>query len=336
MVKTLDIVIVNWNAGRYLDACLNSIRSIGRDGFELKRVVIVDNASSDGSVDGLDQLDLPIFLIRNPENRGFAAACNQGARGSAADYLLFLNPDMRVFVDSLRAPLGFMEEAGNAGVGICGIQLLNNQGKVSPSCSWFPTTPSLLAQMFGLDRIFPSFFPGHYLKESAHLKSGFVDQVMGAFLLIRRTLFETLNEFDERFFVYFEDVDLSYRARLKGWSSYHLGTVQAFHQGRGCSDQAKSTRLFYFLRSRILYVQKHFSLFGSSLITLVTLFVEPFCRLLWAGWRGSHGEIRETLGGYLKLFGALPGILFKGDGRGHAERDEGRPSQPAPGPQNLA
>jgi hypothetical protein len=335
MAKSLDIVIVNWNAGRYIGTCLGSIDAASRDGFELKRVIVVDNASSDGSMDKLHFPDLPLSLIRNPENRGFAAACNQGARGSSAEYLLFLNPDIRVLRDSLQAPIQFMEEPENARVGICGIQLLDQQGIVSRSCSRFPTTTSLLSQMLGLDRLFPSIFGGHFIEESEHEKSGPVDQVMGAFLLIRRPLFEDLSEFDERFFVYFEDLDLSYRAKLRGWVSYHLATVRAFHRGRGCSDQVKAARLFYFLRSRILYAQKHFSLAGSSLITLGTLIVEPFCRLVWSSLRGSFGEMREMLEGYRMLYGTLPGILRRGTGKRPREIAANRPQQPAPDPQNL-
>jgi N-acetylglucosaminyl-diphospho-decaprenol L-rhamnosyltransferase len=334
MVNGLDIVIVNWNAGRYLGPCLSSIGAASRDGFELKRVIVVDNASSDGSVDNLHFPDLPLSLIRNPENRGFAAACNQGVRGSTADYLLFLNPDIRVLSDSLQTPIQFMEEPGSARVGICGIQLLDQQGIVSRSCSRFPTITSLLSQMVGVDRLFPSIFGGHFIEESEHERSGPVDQVMGAFLLIRRSLFEDLSEFDERFFVYFEDLDLSYRAKLKGWASYHLATARAFHRGRGCSDQVKAARLFYFLRSRILYTRKHFSLASSSLITLGTLIVEPFCRLAWYSLRGSFGEMREMLEGYRMLYGALPGILRRGAGTPQREIAVNR-SQPAPGPQNL-
>src|SRR5271156_1399355 len=101
MLPSLDIIIVNWNAGSQLQQCLDSIRTANFDGFELLRVVVVDNASSDGSADHLPPGNVPLSVIRNTTNRGFAAACNQGAMDSSASYLLFLNPDIVLASDSL-------------------------------------------------------------------------------------------------------------------------------------------------------------------------------------------------------------------------------------------
>src|SRR5438094_1323064 len=97
MTDTLDIIIVNWNAGKPFRDCLLSIKNAKKSGFNLTRVVVVDNGSTDGSLDAIHTAGLPLTVIRNPENRGFAAACNQGAKESKADYLLFLNPDTRLF-----------------------------------------------------------------------------------------------------------------------------------------------------------------------------------------------------------------------------------------------
>jgi len=309
MKPSLDIVIVGWNAGWHLGVCLHGVRTTSRHGFELKRVVVVDNASSDGSVDNLHFPDLPLSLVQNSENRGFAAACNQGARGSSADYLLFLNPDTRIFADSLQIPIQFMEESRNAGVGICGIQLLDEEGNVSQSCSRFPTTPSLLSQMFGLDRLFPKQFKGHFLGRQDHLKSGQVDQIMGAFFLVRRKLFESLGGFDERFFVYFEDLDFSYRAKQAGWQSRHLATAQAYHRGGGCSEQVKATRLYYSLCSRILYCYKHFGRAVATGVILGTLLLEPFSRLILAVAHKSGQAMQETVQAYIMLWSALPSLL---------------------------
>jgi len=111
-LKKLDIVIVNWNSGEQLKSCLESIVKTDKTGFELNKVVVVDNASSDNSLFGLEEIDLPLKIIRNSTNRGFAAACNQGAKESDADYLLFLNPDTVLFKDSLSKPIAFMEKSG--------------------------------------------------------------------------------------------------------------------------------------------------------------------------------------------------------------------------------
>ncbi|HVB86983.1 MAG TPA: glycosyltransferase family 2 protein [Candidatus Dormibacteraeota bacterium] len=328
MSPSLDIIIVNWNSGGQLRACLASIQAANRQNFDFTRVVVVDNASCDGSADDLHDGALPLTLIRNTENHGFAAACNCGAKTSQADYLLFLNPDVRLISNSLSEPVAFMEKPENAKVGICGIQLLDEQGQVSRTCSRFPTAFTYFSRMLGLDRLFPNLFPGHFLETSDHGQSREVDQVMGAFLLIRRTLFDRLGGFDERFFVYFEDLDLSYRAFEAGWQSHYLATAQAYHKGGGCSEGAKAARLFYSLRSRILYSYKHFGWASATGLLAGTLLVEPFARLAWAAWRGSMQEMRATLGAYAMLWRALP-ALFSEDGLASGREGNTSTSLPA-------
>ena len=311
MNLSLDIVIVNWNSGGQLRQCLASLQAANRKNFDLARVVIVDNASCDGSANGLEEGTRPLTLIHNAENRGFAAACNCGAKAGHANYLLFLNPDVRLLPDSLIVPMDFMEKPENAKVGICGIQLLDEQGQITRTCSRFPTAFTYFFQMLGLDRLFPKLFAGHLLKRSDLCQSRDVNHVMGAFLLIRRTLFESLQGFDEQFFVYLEDLDLSYRAYQAGWQSYYLATAQAYHKGGGCSEQVKAARLFYSLRSRIVYSYKHFGWLAATGLLAGTLLVEPFSRLALAAWRGSMQEIRETLQAYTMLWRALLALIFR-------------------------
>ena len=308
-LPNLDIIIVNWNAGDQLWDCLKSIEAMCLDGFKLSRVVVVDNASTDGSADCLDDIDLPLIVIRNMQNRGFAAACNQGAKGSGANYLLFLNPDTRLFQTSLSVPIQFMKDKANQNVGICGIQLVDESGRVSHTCARFPTPGRFFSKMVGLDRLFPRSFPSHFMSEWDHGQTRDVDQVMGAFFVIRRQLFETLGGFDERFFVYFEDLDLSYRANSAGWKTLYLADAKAYHKGGGTSEQVKATRMFYSLRSRILYGYKHFGWFSATFLMAGTLFVEPISRLALAIWRRSGREAKETLKGYAMLWRALPKLF---------------------------
>lgn len=302
----LRIVIVNWNAGAQLGDCLRSIVQADKTGFELERVVVVDNASTDRSLDGIEALALPLEVLRNAENRGFAAACNQSALGSNADYLLFLNPDTRLFADSLAAPLRFMESPDNQRVGICGIQLLDETDAVARSCVRFPTPGMFYAAIFGLNRLLPRL--GHLMREWDHASVREVDHVIGAFFLLRQPLFEALRGFDERFFVYLEDLDLSLRARGAGWDSCYLASASAFHKGGGTSDQVKAARLFYSLRSRLLYNFKHFSLPQAALLAAATLAIEPVTRLAFALLRGALPAAGETLSGYRMLYRSLPGL----------------------------
>jgi len=302
----LDIIILNWNSGHRLRDCLETITSVNKNGFSLERVVVVDNASSDGSIDGLENLELPLTIIRNTENRGFAAACNQGAKGSKADYLLFLNPDTRLFKDSLTKPLTFMEQMESRDIGILGIQLVDDNGQISRTCARFPTPGRSFSKMFGLDRLFPDLFPSHFMTEWDHRESREVDQVMGAFFLVRRSLFQSLGGFDERFFVYFEEVDFSFRARQAGWRSFYLAGAQAYHKGGGTSEQIKAKRLFYSLRSRILYGYKHFGHFPAIGLMLGTLVLEPIARMILGISHRSGEEIAETIRGYMMLWGTMP------------------------------
>jgi hypothetical protein len=319
---TVDIVIVNWNAGEQLRACLGSIAAMNREGYELLRVVVVDNASSDGSAEGLRGFGIPLLVIRNDRNRGFGAACNQGAGGSTADYLLFLNPDTRVYSQTLGKSVALMEAAENRAVAISSVQLIDDDGNVARCCSRFPRARTFVAQALGLDRMFPRRFPGHFYREWDHKSSREVDQVIGAYFLIRRPVFQALNGFDERFFVYFEDVDLSLRARQAGGISFFLAGAQAYHKGRGTSEQARGRRLFYSLRSRLLYGCKHFHPAAAAGLFATTLLLEPFSRAVFAGLRGALGEIPEILQGYGLLFAGLPQLL-------RTAADGGRQQAPA-------
>lgn len=305
----LDIVIVNWNSGDQLRTCLRSLVAAA-DGTGIGQVVIVDNASRDGSVDDLE-FDLPIVVIRNSENRGFAAACNQGASICRSEYLLFLNPDTEVPADALDAPLKFMESPENERVGVCGIPLVNSTGVVSRSCARFPSAGLLVGVGCGLTRVLPRIFHDIHLIEWDHKETRDVDHVIGAFYLIRRRLFVALNGFDERYFVYLEDLDLSKSVIDAGYRIVYLTCARAFHREGGTSEQIKARRLFYSRRSRIQYAFKHFSRESALCVLIVTLLVEPVAMAFRGVLRGSPLEMWQTSGGFALLWRDLPSILQK-------------------------
>lgn len=308
-LPSIDIVIVNWNAGEQLQTCLESIAAARHDTYELQRVVVVDNASSDGSADTLQLPGVPLVAIRNGENRGFAAACNQGIRGSSSDFVLLLNPDARLFEDSLSKCLQFLSRPENSKVGILGPQLLDERGGIARSCARFPAPKMFLAKVLSLNRLLPRVFPDQLMTEWDHTESREVDHVIGAFFLFRRQLLLQIGGFDERFFVYLEDLDLSLRAYEAGWRTYYFAEAQAFHKGGGCSEQVKARRLFYSLQSRVLYGFKHFGIFKGILLLLLTFFIEPVSRAGSAAARLSAAVVVETVQGYALLYRALPRIL---------------------------
>jgi GT2 family glycosyltransferase len=306
---SLDIVVVNWNAGDQLRQCIDSIKVTDVTDVDLRRVVVVDNGSTDDSLHRVAADGLPLVEFAMDHNLGFAAACNVGARGSTADYLLFLNPDAALMPGSLAGPIRFLADTVNSAIGILGVQLIDETGNIGRSCARFLAPRHILGHMLGLNHICPTCYETHLMIEWDHRDSRIVDQVMGAFFLVRRHVFEALHGFDERFFVYTEDVDFAYRAWQEGWRSYYFAGAQAFHRGGGVSRQVKPQRLFYSLRSRILYGYKHFGVNRATLVLLGTLFVEPLSRLTLAAIRHSNSAAWETVSGYAMLWQNLPAIL---------------------------
>ena len=307
----IDVIIVNLNADSQLRDAIQSIAKFHH--ALVSTIVIVDNASIDESlaqVEALDTFSFPLQIIRNSVNRGFGVACNQGAAQVKSKYLLFLNPDAAIFSNTLPKLLDFMNEPNNSAVGICGVQLLNDAGYVSRSCARFPSASDFVAHSVGINRLFPRF--SHFMAEWDHSDSRRVDQVIGAFFLVRREVFDVLHGFDERFFVYFEDLDFSLCAHELGWHSFYLADVQAFHSGGGTSKKIKANRLFYSLRSRLFYAFKHFSYKGAIAILLATLFLEPISRALLALSRCSWSGLKETLAAYGMLWSWLFQWVLKG------------------------
>ena len=307
---SLDIVIVNWNSANQLRECLHSIAQADTQHFVLSSVIVVDNSSTDTSMSHLPTT-LPLVTLTNNSNRGFGAACNQGAAAGTGKFILLLNPDTLLFADSLDNVMSFLDKQVVASAGICGIQLVDRSGQVARSCARFPSAARFVLQGSGLDRLFPQ--AGHFMGDWDHRDTRTVDQVIGAFLLIRRSLFTKLGGFDERFFVYYEDLDLSYRAKALGGPTVYFSGATAFHAGGGTSDQIKATRLFYLLRSRIQYSFKHFHVVGAAGVLLSTFSVELLARCLHALFRRSLRSFVETISAYSMLIQWLPGWLVNGN-----------------------
>jgi GT2 family glycosyltransferase len=225
-----------------------------------------------------------------------------GALQAKTEYLLFLNPDAALYANTLSSALAFMQAPANSAVGICGVQLLDDAGHISRSCARFPSAVGFVAHAVGLDRFFPHL--GHFMAEWDHGQIRRVDHVIGAFFLVRRVLFDALSGFDERFFVYLEDLDFSYRASQAGWHSVYLADAQAF--------QVKARRLFYSLRSRLLFSFKHLSWIGAVGVLLATLLVEPVSRSALALARRSWSSLMETWAAYTMLWRWLPQWVLKG------------------------
>jgi GT2 family glycosyltransferase len=298
---------VNWNSRSLLRECLAAL-----DRSEIAgrlNIIVIDNASTDGSAAGLAADRARLALVLNEENRGFAAGCNQGANRGSAPLLLFLNPDVRVKPDAVAAIVRYLGDPTHSRVGIVGIQLLDIEGRVQRTCARAPTAATLLLRTLFLDRLCPALVPPHFLTHWDHGDTRPVDQVMGAFLLIRRELFESLGGFDERFFLYYEDVDLCVGAREAGWSVvYHAG-AQALHVGQATTSAVKDRRLFYHASSRVEYSAKRYGRVATIVLVALILSVEMPVRWLHATVTRSPWEGRLVARGMLLFWRNLAPLL---------------------------
>ena len=310
----IDIIFVNWNAGNLLKEAVDSI--VQYHSGLVGKVVIVDNASTDDSlarVEAIPDLPFELEVIRNTVNNGFGAACNQGAEKCTAEFILLLNPDACLYENSLPTAYQYLKE--HADVGVCSIQLVEEGNKIQRTCARFPTPKMLIVHSTGLNRMPFIDAKSYHMGDWDHRDTREVDHVIGAFYLIRRSLFEQLNGFDEeRFFVYLEDLDLSYRVKQAGYKIVYLTEAQAFHEGGGTSSQVKATRLFYSLRSRMLYAFKHFSKPAAWAVFLCTMIWEPVVRVIIALLKGSTADAKNTVEGYKMLWSRASDII-QGKGR---------------------
>jgi GT2 family glycosyltransferase len=214
---TLSICIVNWNTRELLRACLQSIYRYPPDApFE---VIVVDNASSDGSADMVRTEFPQAVLIANAENLGYARGNNQAIQQAQGEYLLLLNPDTEVFPDTLNCALAFL--AAHPEAGAIGAKQLFPDGRVQPSVRGFPTPANLLWEVSGLARLFPRALGGYRMRAFTYDRLAEVDQPMATFLMVRRAVVEQVGLMDEAFPLFFNDVD---------WCQVRLSAIRESHR----------------------------------------------------------------------------------------------------------
>lgn len=262
----ISIIIVSFNTADVLDKCLRSVRR--STVYGRIQVIVIDNTSRDGSADLVEMQFPEVRLVRNPCNAGFAKACNQGIAVAKGRYILLLNSDVEVQADTLEKMLDFMD--AHTAVGVAGCKLKNADGSTQASVRDFP---SLRGEFFGallLDRLFPSHpVIGSYLKQNLTWETNTeVDQVSGAFFMVRREAVEKAGLLDERFFMYYEEVDWCLRIKQAGWKIMYVAEPWALHLGGTSAQQFKAFSYVEAARSNILYFRKHF---GTTITFLVQL-----------------------------------------------------------------
>jgi len=263
----LSIIIVSWNVKEDIAGCLGSIKeNKPREEFE---IIAVDNASTDGSVDTIKS-DFPdVKIIANSENIGFSAANNQAIRIAKGQYIFLLNPDTIVHPNSLDTLTAFLDD--HEDVGACGPKFLAADGQVHFSVGYVPTFRSLLYGRTFLRSL--GIFRRSHKKLTARNfnfeKTGDVEQLSGAALMIRRAVMEEIGLMDENFFMYYEDVDLCLRIRKAGFRIVYLPDSIITHIGGRSSDQVSARRRIMLYRSLFVYFRKHRGKFATGLFGLI-------------------------------------------------------------------
>lgn len=251
----LSVVIVNYNTGGLVRKCLAALWPQLPPAAE---VFVVDNASTDGSTEGLEAAFPRLRLIRNAGNDGYARANNRALRLASGGYALLLNPDVTLEPGALAAAVAYMD--AQPGVGILGPRILRPDGRLDPPARRsFKTPGTYIYKMLGLSRLFPRHrrFGRYYLSYLDETATTDVDSVVGAFLLIRREVIERVGLLDERFFMYCEDEDWCWRAKQAGWRVVYYPAAVVHHR-RGSSTAKHPFRMaFHLHRSYFLYHRKN-------------------------------------------------------------------------------
>ncbi len=309
MKKSTSIIIVNWNAGEQLYHCVNSVLKYSA-GLDIE-IIVVDNGSTDNSLELISGLP-KTTLKQMGQNLGFAKACNIGAKKSEGDFILFLNPDMIVFEDTFINLFNYIYKHDKPNIGIYGIQLLDENGNIQKTCARFPSLWNLIVRTVGLDTINSKVFKSYRMDDWDHSKTKEVDQVIGAFFLVKKDLFKKLNGFDERFFVYFEELEFSKRAHDLGFKTVYITESKAYHKGGGTSQKVKGKRLFYDSQSRIIYAFKHFGFVKGLLLMCIVYLFEPIIRIAFLIVKRKLYEIPELAKGYFYLYKSTVKTIKKG------------------------
>ena len=269
-VPTVSIVIVNWNTRELLHRCLDSIcATVPPVSFE---VIVVDNASEDGSADMAAERFPDAVLVRNATNVGFAAGSNLGLQRASGRYVMLLNPDTEVLGGAVREMIEFAD--AHPRVAVVGPKLVNPDGSLQKNGRKFPV---LLREVLHITKLY-RFMTGLFDRKLDWGREDFnvpaqVDEVSGACMLVRRSVIDEVGTLDERFFMYYEEVDWCLRMKKAGWEVHYLPSAQVIHHWSQGAKQAglRGSRIAY--RSQYLYFRKHHGLVQAAVLRILSWLV---------------------------------------------------------------
>jgi len=307
-MKKMSVIIVNWNTGDLLKKCVHSLwAEKERYGSEIE-ILVLDNASSDDSIE-VARRDFPdLRYIENAENLGFARATNQGIRISTGSLVLLLNPDTEVIPGALDVLERFLDSQPRAGA--VGPRLLNPDGSIQISAYPEPTLSREAWRLFHLDKLWPV---GSYPMSRWRIDTPReVDVLMGACILLRREVLDRCGLLDERYFIYSEDQDLCRRLRSNGWRIFWQPVARVIHYGGRSTRQVKAEMFVRLYGEKIAYFRRHHG--GASAIiyklvllcaSLIRQLISPVALLVG---RKRRSRVLEMARLYRRLVRELPGL----------------------------
>lgn len=306
MEKDISIIIVNYNVRHFLKRCLESVYNSKTNNLTLE-VFVVDNASIDGSNDMVRNDFKEVHLIANTDNVGFAVANNQAIRKATGRHILILNPDTVLEEDTLQICADYMDK--NEVVGAIGVKMIDGTGKFLPESKRdLPTVWNSLTKLSGLASLFPKtkLFNGYALGHLNENKDHVIQVLCGAFMYVRKSAIDKVGMFDERFFMYGEDIDWSRRIGEGGYEIHYLSNTTIIHYKGESTKKASLSYVKTFYNAMALYVEKHYT--GTS--------GKWFAKLLKLGisFRAAISGLRRVLNQILWpiVDGALIGGALKG------------------------
>ncbi len=252
----VSIVIVNFNVKYFLEQCLLAVRKaiIGLDA----EIIVIDNNSSDGSLEYLQSEFKDVCFFLNKVNTGYAHANNLGWKMAKGDFVLFLNPDTLISEDCILQSLSIFQNMPK--VAAVGIRMIDGCGNFLPeSKRGFPSPAASFYKFCGFSSLFPKspIFSRYYLGQLPDNQNNIVDVLSGAFMMVRKSVLEITNGFDESFFMYGEDIDLSYRMQQFGYSNFYLANSSIIHF-KGESTPKDKTYIKHFHNAMLIFVKKHY------------------------------------------------------------------------------
>jgi hypothetical protein len=265
----VSIIIVNWNTKDKLNDCLNSIyRQAPKLTYE---VIVVDNASDDGSAEMVKREFPEAILLQNDENRGFAAANNVGMAVAQGRYILLLNSDTIVLDNAIGQVVSFADLHPESAV--VGCKVLNPDGTLQWTCFMFPSLLNMLLSSTYLYKLFPrsKFFGREQMTWWDRNDAREVDVVTGCFMLVRREAIEQIGLLDERFFMYGEETDWCYRFRQAGWKVIFTPAVEIIHLGGESSKQIRAKMLVQLRLSILHFISKHYGWLSHKIASLLVV-----------------------------------------------------------------